>query len=123
MLKPNLAGKYEKQLAAAYATYMMCGSYFHKTFCKNKIEEEHLRLHYLESPAAKTERLEEHFIHLMEDLPKEFLRTIAEMNCEVWFRKTKDGLFQIRFETGFEKLIINIDETGKSGMEVPLFIF
>ena len=46
----NCEKKYDRQLAAAYAVYMMAGSAFKKCICRNPLEEGHLCLHYREMP-------------------------------------------------------------------------
>ncbi len=46
----NCEKKYDRQLAAAFAVYMMAGSAFKKCICRNPLEEGHLCLHYREMP-------------------------------------------------------------------------
>ena len=47
----NCEKKYDRQLAAAFAVYMMAGSAFKKCICRNPLEEGHLCLHYWERDA------------------------------------------------------------------------
>ena len=53
-MKFTNSGKgYSNQLAVSYIVYMMAGSYFHKSSCKNAMEEKHLYMHYAEMPQQK----------------------------------------------------------------------
>ena len=59
---------YNKQLAAAYITYMMAGSRFKKCVFHNPMEEEHLRLHYRAMKQSAQQDLEERINEAVEEV-------------------------------------------------------
>ncbi len=101
---------YNKQLAAAYITYMMAGSRFRKCVFDNPMEEEHLRLHYRAMKSTDQQKLEEDINNIIdrllpedeserEDIDKE--NPVSELYCEVRTIRNK-GSYILRFITGFE---------------------
>ena len=113
---PNLFSNCERgfnrQLAAAYITYMMVGSLFEKSTCKNKSEATHLSLHYKEMPQNKQEAQENTILELAtHQLGPDYLELLSGLQCEVTFKRQKNN-YVILFETGLEGVIAVIDERG-----------
>ena len=78
-----------RQQETAYMLYMIIGSYFHRCSCRSKALEENLFLYYKE--------LQE--------------KRLAEMNAEVVISRA-DDLYILRFYTGFERVVVTVDEKG-----------
>lgn len=89
------------QTAFEYAMYMMLGSYFNKTSCKNPLQEKKMRVQYMEQKEKSQIDLENICIRFVEKellprLPKEFW----EHDVEVRFRPTKlKGLQEVQFKS------------------------
>lgn len=71
--------KANKMMAFEYAVYMMAGSYFKKTICKNSLLEDKLRLHYLELKLDDQIAMENKVIQYMNkvvcpSLPRDFFK-------------------------------------------------
>ena len=104
---------YDRQLAASYIIYMMCGSLFRESVCTNPCEERHLYLHYVGMPLQKQYEREEEVLKLLEPMEEELRRRLGELKCEVHFQMT-GTTYQILFETGgFETVTGNVDDNGK----------
>lgn len=86
------------QIAFDYAIYMIVGSYFRKTTCKNDLQEKRMRLHYCEQKVNNQYRMEDICISyvekkLMKTLPKE----IWDEEMAVKFITGKDGFTRVCF--------------------------
>ena len=92
--------------------YMIVGSYFHKCICRSKALEENLFLHYKEMPVKRQEEKEWQIIRVCESVLSSCLASMAQMNAEVFISKT-DGLYVLRFYTGFEDIVVTIDDNGR----------
>ena len=110
---------YNKQLAAAYITYMMAGSRFKKCIFHNPMEEEHLRLHYRAMKQSAQQDLEERINDAVEEILPEGTgfgnaedetedidrveesidNPNAELYCEVFTSRQK-GTYVMKFLTG-----------------------
>lgn len=95
MMKMNFTNN---QIAFDYAIYMIVGSYFRKTTCKNDLQEKRMRLHYCEQKVNNQYRMEDICISyvekkLMKTLPKE----IWDEEMEVHFIFEKSGSVRILF--------------------------
>lgn len=69
------------QVAFDYVVYMMLGSYFTKTICKNHLLERKMRIQYLEQKTDRQYKMEDMCLEYIE---KQLLPTIPE---EVWQEK------------------------------------
>ena len=99
---------YNRQLATAYAAYMIVSSYYKKCVVKNTYEEKHLFLHYKELPEIQQIAAESNVLQQMEALSKNLTDTLRNMYCEVNFTKD-DSDYIISFTTGgFESLKVQI---------------
>lgn len=112
-MKFTNSGKgYSNQLAVSYIVYMMAGSYFHKSSCKNAMEEKYLYMHYAEMPQQKQLTTETEVIKCMNQLCEEFLDSIRILNCEIHFKQFENE-YRVVFETGgFENVEAVIDTAG-----------
>lgn len=112
-MKFTNSGKgYSNQLAVSYIVYMMAGSYFHKSSCRNTMEEKHLYMHYAEMPRQKQLTTETEVIKSMNRLCDEFLSCIRTLKCEIHFKQS-EGDYRVLFETGgFESVEAVIDAAG-----------
>ena len=96
MVKMNFTNN---QTAFEYAIYMMFGSYFDKTSCKNPLLEKKMHVQYQEQKEQKQIEFENICIRFMEkellpNTPKKFW----EQKVEVKFCPTKwDGIQDIQF--------------------------
>ena len=109
----NCEKKYDRQLAAAYAVYMMAGSAFKKCICRNPLEEGHLCLHYREMPERLQLEAENAVLAGVEALGERRLAAMSELFCEAVFCR-QGGKYRVCFLTGgFEDLKIDIDGKGK----------
>ncbi len=95
----NTKNKSNKQLAAAYAVYMIVGSYFKNCICQSQFEEKRMYLNYAEISVAKQNDLEERVISQLERLDKTFLETIQNLKCKVSFLQKDKEMF-LAFQTG-----------------------
>ena len=93
---------YSKQLATAYAVYMMAGSYFSSSGAAGRIPN--LYLHYAEMPREKQYQCESRVISSMEALGKGFLQKIASLRCDVRCRICGDDILMEFSTGGFEGL-------------------
>lgn len=96
MLKMNFTNN---QTAFEYAMYMMLGSYFNKTSCKNHLLEKKMRLHYWEQKEKQQIELEKLCIRFVEkELVPHLPKDIWENGVEVKFCPTKcKGVQDIQF--------------------------
>lgn len=104
---------FSKQFAVSYVVYMMGGSYFYSTECRNPLEEKRLFLHYAEM--KKQTQIEEEckVIQALEKLNKEFLETLGTLKSEVHFRRS-GNYYVVDFQTGgFESLSCWIGVNGE----------
>lgn len=107
----NNGKRYSIQLAKAYVVYMMLGSYFKSSQCKNPCEAEHLYLHYQELPGQKQFREEEQVLRLAGGIHPEFRKRISELKCAVRFFRNKED-YCVYFFTGFEEVLATINPEG-----------
>lgn len=104
---------FSKQFAVSYVVYMMGGSYFHSTECRNPLEEKRLFLHYAEMKREKQIEEECKVIEALEELNKEFLESLGTLKSEVHFRRS-GNYYVVDFQTGgFESMSCFIGEKGK----------
>ena len=104
---------FSKQFAVSYVVYMMGGSYFHSTECRNPLEEKRLFLHYAEM--KKQTQIEEEckVIQTLEKLNKEFLEALGKLKSEVHFGRN-GNFYVVDFQTGgFESLSCQIGVNGE----------
>ena len=112
----NCEKKYDKQLALAFAAYMMAGSLFKKCVCANPLEERHLYLHYKEMPQPRQLDAEDSVLQAISDLAPAWLDTMGSLYCEARLIHSGDT-YQIRFYTGgFGGLGVCIDRRGQMTM-------
>jgi hypothetical protein len=107
---------YNRQFAAAYAAYMIVGSYFYKCEAANSYEEKHLYLHYVEMPMGKQIDCEKRIDDLMQNIEYNdpgFIESIASLKCVTAFYKDGED-FIVDFRTGgFESLQVLVDAGGR----------
>ena len=109
----NCEKKYDRQLAAAFAVYMMAGSAFKKCICRNPLEEGHLCLHYREMPERLQLEAENAVLAGVKALGERRLAAMGDLFCEAVFSR-RGGKYTVCFLTGgFEDLKIDIDGKGK----------
>lgn len=101
-----------KQQTTSYALYMIVSSYFKKCTCKSPLSEQNLFLYYQEMDTGKQVQLEEQIISHLENTFAEQLEYFAELNCDVYIRRASEK-YRIIFYTGFEGLVISVDQNGK----------
>ncbi len=101
-----------KQQETAYILYMIIGSYFHKTACCSKCMEESLKLYYLDMKEEKQMALEEQVIRNAEQILGFYEDTLSLLNCRVSVIQN-EGLYQLSFYTGFEKIEAVVDSKGR----------
>ena len=94
-----------RQQETAYMLYMIIGSYFHRCSCRSKALEENLFLYY------KEVEKERQIIRVSEGVLKDNMTDLAEMNAEVVISRA-DDLYILRFYTGFERVVVTVDEKG-----------
>ncbi len=104
--------RYSIQYSKSYIVYMIVGSYFHDSICCNEMEEKHLYLHYKEMPNNKQLREEKSLIDFFERHYRDLIKEIADMRCNVSFRKT-DGNYYICFDTGIGRITAVIAPDGE----------
>lgn len=103
--------RYNKQFAESYIVYMMVGSLFKKSICKNPNEEKHLFLHYAEMPQNKQVTQEVAILRKTHQLTLATLENLKQLYCEVSFKPDATN-YVIEFSTGIEQLTATIDENG-----------
>lgn len=109
-MKSFIGKGYDRQRAAAYAVYMMAGSYFGGRNTADRFKN--MYLHYAEMPREKQYDCESRVIAAMEELNKVFLRRISNLRCEVTCRICGTVLF-MEFRTGgFEWLLCEVKKNG-----------
>lgn len=101
-----------RQQETAYMLYMIIGSYFHRCRCKSRAVEENLFLYYKELQEKRQVEKERQIIKVSEGVLKDNMSDLAEMNAEVVISKA-DGLYVLRFCTGFEDIVITVDDKGR----------
>ena len=101
------------QEAAAYAAYMIVGSYFNKEKCRNQLAVDRLYLYYKELGANKQEMMEACIIAQAGKVLKRYEDILSVMNCESKIR-VENGRYLIDFLTGFEHVHTEVDQRGKS---------
>lgn len=103
---------FSKQFAVSYVVYMMVGSYFHSTECRNPLEEKRLFLHYAEMKTQTQIEEECKVIKALEKLNKDFLESLETLRCEVHFGRS-GNYYVVDFQTGgFESLSCRIGVKG-----------
>ncbi|MDD6404734.1 MAG: hypothetical protein PUG00_02910 [Clostridiales bacterium] len=101
-----------RQQETAYMLYMIIGSYFHKCSCRSKALEENLFLYYKELGESRQIGKERQIISVSEGVLGECLASMAQMNAEVFISKT-DEMYVLRFYTGFEDIVVAVDDKGR----------
>ena len=101
------------QEAAAYAAYMIVGSYFNKEICRNWFAVDRLYLYYKEQGAKKQEMLEAGIIAHADRMLRQYEDILAVMNCESKIC-VKSGRYLIDFLTGFERVHAEVDQAGRT---------
>ncbi|MBO5372414.1 MAG: hypothetical protein J6A75_06815 [Lachnospiraceae bacterium] len=96
MVKMNFTND---QVAFEYALYMMVGSRFQRTTCKNHLLERKMRLQYMEQKANNQYQMEDICLaymkkHLLPHLPKEFWQEKMSVHFHV---SSKQGMTEIYF--------------------------
>lgn|GEM_PF-171342 len=103
---------YRKDITqTAYMLYMIIGSYFHRCSCRSKALEENLFLYYKELQEKRQVEKERQIIRVSEGVLKDNMTDLAEMNAEVVISRA-DDLYILRFYTGFERVVVTVDEKG-----------
>ena len=100
-----------RQQETAYMLYMIIGSYFHRYSCRSKALEENLFLYYKELQEKRQVEKERQIIRVSEGVLKDNMTDLAEMNAEVVISRA-DDLYILRFYTGFERVVVTVDEKG-----------
>lgn len=100
-----------RQQETAYMLYMIIGSYFHRCSCRSKALEENLFLDYKELGERRQIDKERQIIRVSEGVLKDNMTDLAEMNAEVVISRA-DDLYILRFYTGFERVVVTVDEKG-----------
>lgn len=110
---------YNKQLAAAYITYMMAGSRFKKCVFHNPMEEEHLRLHYRAMKQSAQQDLEERINDAVEEVLPEGagFEEIDEENTEA-----EEGRLEEVTENPNEELYCEVRTSHQKGSYVMRFL-
>ena len=109
----NCEKKYDRQLAAAFAVYMMAGSAFKKCICRNPLEEGTPLSALPGDAGAAPAGGGKHSAGRVEALGERRLAAMGELFCEAVFCR-RDGKYRVCFLTGgFEDLKIDIDGKGK----------
>ena len=104
---------YNKQAASAYIIYMMMGSAFKKCICSNKVEESHLRLHYMEMKQEKQLACEDRVLKQLHSLGETTLSEYSKYQAKVRFCREEE-FYVVCFETGiFPVLKYYVDTAGK----------
>lgn len=105
--------KNSKQLAVSYVVYMMVGSYFYNTKCRNSMEEKRLFMYYAEMKSKEQIAVETKVIKMVEKLNKEFVETIGTLKSEVHLGREGNN-YVVKFQTGgFEGLNCKIGVNGE----------
>lgn len=101
---------YNKQLATAYMVYMMFGSYFGKCRMRSRVEETHLRMHYMAMKVNDQYRNEE----IIDGQANEFLHDakVDDLLCDVRAFSARDN-YHVLFRTGILDYRADIDKKGK----------
>ena len=100
-----------RQQETAYMLYMIIGSYFHRSSCRSKALEANLFLYYKELQEKRQVEKERQIIRVSEGVLKDNMTDLAEMNAEVVILRA-DDLYILRFYTGFERVVVTVDEKG-----------
>lgn len=100
-----------RQQETAYMLYMIIGSYFRRCSCRSKALEENLFLYYKELGERRQIDKERQIIRVSEGVLKDNMTDLAEMNAEVVISRA-DDLYILRFYTGFERVVVTVDEKG-----------
>ena len=90
---------YNRQLATAYAAYMIVSSLYRKCIVKNPYEEKHLYLHYKELSDLQQIALESTVLKHLSGLSENVSDVFKDMYCEVNFSRD-DSDYLIYFTTG-----------------------
>lgn len=104
---------YNKQLAAAYATYMIVGSYYKSCSFMNKLEEEHLKMHYCAMKTKDQYRIESIIDRAAE---KEFAgKGVEKLSCRVY--SCMDGdTYYMKFIAGSINILVIMYSNGRTVM-------
>ena len=96
MVKMNFTSN---QTAFEYAVYMMVGSYFDKTVCKNKMLEKKMYVQYLEQKEKSQIQMERISIRFVEkELKRRLPKELWNQQVEVKFGRTNiEGVRDIQF--------------------------
>lgn len=106
-----------RQKAAAFAAYMIIGSYFNKETCRNQFIVDNLYLYYKEQGIKNQELMESNVITQAERILKKYEALLALMNCESLIH-IKDGRYKIDFLIGFESVHVEVDKRGRFEIQV-----
>lgn len=107
----------KKQKQVTYALYMMLGSYFHKSICRQQALETTLSLYYRDMSPEHQEVLETRMIQRIENVLGNMLPVLSELNSEVSI-SYRDGVYLLEFTTGFESVAAVVDRSGKYHISV-----
>lgn len=111
----NKTNKKQKQIT--YALYMLIGSYFHKSVCRQQALETTLSLYYRDMSPARQEDLEARMIQRIEKALENLLPTLSALNSEVVI-SYRDEAYRLEFATGFESVVAVVDRSGKYDISV-----
>lgn len=110
---------YDRQKAAAYAVYMMAGSYF-KSCRDARGKFPAMRLHYAEMGREWQYRTEEKCLAAMERNGERFLGRLEGLRCEATCERQGNDLI-VKFATGgFEEVWFRIFPQGGIRSELVL---
>ena len=79
--------------------------------CRSKALEENLLLYYKELQEKRQVEKERQIIRVSEGVLKDNMTDLAEMNAEVVISRA-DDLYILRFYTGFERVVVTVDDKG-----------
>jgi hypothetical protein len=102
----------KQQYEIAYVLYMIIGSYFEKCYCRSVVMEERLYLYYQEMSQTKQTSLERKIIYYFERNFKKLKEQIEGLRCNTYIYY-KNGSCVIYFKTGFEDIIVKVDQNEK----------
>ena len=102
---------YSKQLATAYTVYMMFGSYFERCRMKNRVEETHLRMHYMSMKTNDQYKVEEKIDEQAEEMLRDL--KVDDLACEVGAYYAKET-YHVLFRTGILDFRVDIDQKGNA---------
>ena len=108
-----------RQLENTYIYYMIFSSYFHKCVCRTTSMERKLLLYYKEMPVSRQESMEGKAIADADSALGQWKSLLEISDCVSYITRRDKNLI-VRFLTGFEEIILEVDPKGKVEAEVRI---